>query len=171
MQVFIYCKITTCFGCLSHPSLGVHQTVNAASGTCHITCQSKNLQPAWPCWRKAVALTRDMTCTRSCSYSLMYSWWWVRLTPETCRVILQQINTCILLHLVGSYWYSHDARNHEYKIPVAIVPMFNSRLEHWKTFGPWRGFDSTLLYLVRPINKIVLRVYVVLYQTSQNRLC
>jgi len=25
-----------------------------------------------------VALTRDMTCTRSCSYSFMYSWWWVR---------------------------------------------------------------------------------------------
>ena len=31
-----------------------------------------------PRWRKVVALTRDMTCTRSCSYSLMYSWWWVR---------------------------------------------------------------------------------------------
>jgi len=30
-----------------------------------------------------------MTCTRSCSYSFMYSWWWVRRTPETCRVILQ----------------------------------------------------------------------------------
>jgi hypothetical protein len=28
-------------------------------------------------------------CTRSCSYSFMYSWWWVRWTPETCRVILQ----------------------------------------------------------------------------------
>jgi len=44
-----------------------------------------------------------MTCTRSCSYSFMYSWWWVRWTPETRRVILQSINTCILLHLVGSY--------------------------------------------------------------------
>jgi len=30
-----------------------------------------------------------MTCTRGCSYSLMYSWWWVRWTPETCRMILQ----------------------------------------------------------------------------------
>jgi len=30
-----------------------------------------------------------MTCTRGCSYSLMYSWWWVRWTPETCRLILQ----------------------------------------------------------------------------------
>jgi len=26
-----------------------------------------------------------MTCTRGCSYSFMYSWWWVRWTPATCR--------------------------------------------------------------------------------------
>ena len=110
---------STCFGCLSHPSSGVHQTVTAASDTGHITCQSNNLPPAWPnyystCFgclshpssgvhqtvtaasgtgtghtvrattfrqrgligsrrRKVVALTRDTTCTRSCSYILMYS--------------------------------------------------------------------------------------------------
>ena len=48
---------STCFGCLSTPSSGVHQTVTTASGTgrCPDT----------------------MTCTRSCIYSLMYSWWWV----------------------------------------------------------------------------------------------
>ena len=28
-------------------------------------------------------------CTRSCSYSFMYSWWWVRWTPETYRVIFR----------------------------------------------------------------------------------
>ena len=31
-----------------------------------------------PRWRQVVAQTSDMTCTRSCSYSLMYSWWRVR---------------------------------------------------------------------------------------------
>jgi len=30
-----------------------------------------------------------MTCNRGCSYSFMYSWWWVRWIPETCRAILQ----------------------------------------------------------------------------------
>jgi len=30
-----------------------------------------------------------MTCTRGCSNIFMYSWWWVRWTPEICRVILQ----------------------------------------------------------------------------------
>jgi len=30
-----------------------------------------------------------MNCTRSCSYGFMYSWWWARWTPETCRVNLQ----------------------------------------------------------------------------------
>ena len=55
--------------------------------------------------------------------------------------------------------------------PVATIPMFKSQFEHWKPFGPWRGFDFTLLCLVRPINEIVLRDYVVLYQISQNCLC
>ena len=50
------------------------------------------------------------------TYSIMYSWWWVRLSPETCRVKpLRRIKTQ-LLHLVGLisllpeiriiYWYS-----------------------------------------------------------------
>ena len=29
----------------------------------------------------------SMICTRGCNYSFMYSWWWVRWTPETCSVI------------------------------------------------------------------------------------
>ena len=89
--VYLLQNYSTCFGCLSHPSSAVHQNVTAPSGTGHITWQRNKLPPAWsrPRWRKFVALTRDMTCTRSCSYSLIYSWWWVRWTPETYRVILQ----------------------------------------------------------------------------------
>ena len=33
--VYLLQNHTTCFGCLSHPSSGVHQTVTAASGTGH----------------------------------------------------------------------------------------------------------------------------------------
>ena len=33
--------------------------------------------------------TKYMTSTGGCSYSFVYSWWWVCLTPETCRVNLQ----------------------------------------------------------------------------------
>ena len=39
---------STCFGCLSIPSSGVHQTVTAASGTGHITYQDNDLLPTWP---------------------------------------------------------------------------------------------------------------------------
>ena len=46
--VYLLQNYSTCFGCLSHPSSGVHQTVTASSGTDHITCQSSNLPPAWP---------------------------------------------------------------------------------------------------------------------------
>jgi len=31
----------------------------------------------------------SLTSTGGCSYSFVYSWWWVWLTPETCRVNLQ----------------------------------------------------------------------------------
>ena len=31
--VYLLQNYSTCFGCLSHPSSGVHQTVSAASGT------------------------------------------------------------------------------------------------------------------------------------------
>ena len=51
---------STCFGCLSHPSSGVHQTVTAATGTGH----SNNIATTFfkrglirPHWRKVVALT------------------------------------------------------------------------------------------------------------------
>jgi len=33
--------------------------------------------------------TKNMTSTGGCSYSFVYSWWWLWLTPETCRMNLQ----------------------------------------------------------------------------------
>jgi hypothetical protein len=162
MQVFIYCKITTCFRCSSHPSSGVHKTVTAASNVakyahtggmlllryCDIWPHWRNVVAQilwhlatleecccsdtvtfghtggmlllrycdiWPRWRNVVAqiltfghtggrlllrywhlatleegcCSDTVTCTRGCSYSFMYSWWWTRWTPETYRVILQ----------------------------------------------------------------------------------
>jgi len=59
------------FGCPSHPSSGVHKTVTTASGTGHSICATTFLQRGLirPRWRKVVATLRNMTCTRSCSYS------------------------------------------------------------------------------------------------------
>ena len=76
------------FGCLSHPSSGVHKTVSAASGTGHSIWATTLLQRGQirPRWRKFVALIRDITCTRGCRNSFLYSWWWVGWTPETCRI-------------------------------------------------------------------------------------
>ena len=95
--IYLLQNHSTCFGCPSHPSSGVHKTVTAVSGTGHSIWATTFLQHGRDdgssgcpvgIW-KVVTLIRDMTCNRSCSYSLMYSWWWVRWTPETCRVILQ----------------------------------------------------------------------------------
>ena len=71
--IYLLQNYSICFECLLHPSSGVHKTVTAASGTGHITYLSNNLPPTWPSWRKDVAQIRNMTCTRSCSYSFMYS--------------------------------------------------------------------------------------------------
>ena len=47
-DIYLLHNYSTCFGCLSHPSSGVHQTVTAAFGTGHITYQGNDLPPAWP---------------------------------------------------------------------------------------------------------------------------
>jgi len=38
---------------------------------------------------EAGSYTKNMTSSRGCSYSFVYSWWWVWLTPKTCRTNLQ----------------------------------------------------------------------------------
>jgi len=47
------------------------------------------LPPTWPSLATLVggSCTKNMTSTGGCSYGFMYSWWWVWLTPETCRII------------------------------------------------------------------------------------
>ena len=77
------------FRCIWHPSSGVHQTVTAASGTGHSVRATTFLQRGLQVTLEEGCCSDTMTCTRGCCYSLMYSWWWVRRTPETCRVILQ----------------------------------------------------------------------------------
>ena len=57
--IYLPQNYSTCFGCLSHPSSGVHQTVTAASGTGH-GVRTKTLGQRGltrPRWLKVVALT------------------------------------------------------------------------------------------------------------------
>jgi len=88
-SLFIILQVhSSCFGCQPHPSSGVHKTVTTVSDTGHIFCAATSLQ------RGQVNLeggscTKNMTSTGDCSYSFVCSWWWVCLTPETCRMILQ----------------------------------------------------------------------------------
>ena len=44
--VYLLQNYTTSFGCLTHPSSVVDQSLTAASVTGHIMCQSNNLSPA-----------------------------------------------------------------------------------------------------------------------------
>jgi len=77
-----------------HQSSRVLKTVTATSGTGHI-----QLLPSNVAWSGLVCASRVEG-----------------VTPETCRVTLQWINICILLHLVGFLLTLNcDARNHELK--------------------------------------------------------
>ena len=87
--IYLLQNHSTCFGCPSHPSSGVHKTVTAASGAGHSIWATTFLQRGQglltACEQEHLLL---LTSCRGCSYSFMYSWWWVRGTPEACRVIL-----------------------------------------------------------------------------------
>jgi len=57
--IYLLQNYSTCFGCLSHPSSGVHQTVTASSGTGHsiraTTFRQRGL--IRPRWRKMTQQT------------------------------------------------------------------------------------------------------------------
>jgi len=56
-SIYLLQNHSTCFGCPSHPSSGVHKTVTVASGTVHSNSATTFLQRGqiWPRWRKVVA--------------------------------------------------------------------------------------------------------------------
>jgi len=74
--------------CREVAASGVHTTVNTVSGTgrifCAATCNVTNLPNL--ATLQGGSCTKRMTSTGDCIYSFLYSWWWVRLTRETCRV-------------------------------------------------------------------------------------
>ena len=64
--VYLLQNYSRCFGCLWHPSSGVHQTVTAASGTDHSVRATTFLQRGLirPRWRKVVAQIQSDTKKR-----------------------------------------------------------------------------------------------------------
>jgi len=90
--IYLLQVYSTCFGRPSRPSSGVQKTVTATSGKVILrngatTFLQRDL--IRPRWRKVFAPLRNMTCTRDCIHCFLYSWWWARWTPQTCRVNLQ----------------------------------------------------------------------------------
>ena len=137
MQTFIHFHVTLHVSGVMHPSSGVLKTVSATSGACHgngtvtsfhrgliRTGVSESCGMYWSTFHKTSYTSPDqakvegskgtitMTYTRGSRYSF-YTPDDGCVTPETCRVTVQWINVCILLHRVGPLLtLNHDARNH-----------------------------------------------------------
>ena len=76
MQVFIIANLLYMFRVSIDPIIRSTSNCNYSFWyrSYHVSGQQPSASVAFrPRWQKIVALTRDMTCTRSCSYSLMYS--------------------------------------------------------------------------------------------------
>ena len=86
--IYLLQNHSTCFRRPSHPSWGIHKSVTASSGTGHSIWATTFLQRDQI--RTNLGTLEEgccsyvMTCTRGCSFTFMYSWWWVRWTPKTC---------------------------------------------------------------------------------------
>jgi hypothetical protein len=52
---------------------------------------------------------RSLAIARCCNYSYICSWWWVELSPETCRAVYRNINK---LYIVASCWTIIDIDSH-----------------------------------------------------------
>ena len=83
-SLFIILQVhSTCFGCLPHPSSGVHKTVTTASGTGHILVQlppSNVAKLAWPRCREVAVVTVLCTPDDGCGWHPKHVEW-------TCRII------------------------------------------------------------------------------------
>ena len=129
MQIFIYCKATPHVSCVTAPI--VRSIKNCTRNLRYRSYYLYRYSP--PRWRgvavfiycKATLHVSGVTapiirsiknCTRNLQYRSYYLYRRLRVqflillmmgavTPETCRVVLQWINICILLHLL--FFYSH----------------------------------------------------------------
>ena len=63
--VYLLQNHSTCFGCLSHPSSGVHKTVTAASGTDHSIWATAFLQRGQLATLEEGCCSDTMTCTKA----------------------------------------------------------------------------------------------------------
>ena len=81
-------------------------------------------------------LQHKYTCLPERPYTALYSWWWVELSPETCRVKpLQRIKTQ-LLHLVVLISLLKSMMHGTTNIKLLLRVSYDSYSKHRKPFWP-----------------------------------
>ena len=99
---FIYIfNCSTCFGWYLHPSSGFHNTVSTVSGineTVTATCSQRDCRSHPVTFM--IGSSNGLVNARYCRYSVMSSWCWVKIPPETCRAVTD-INK---LYIVANCW-------------------------------------------------------------------
>ena len=96
---YISANCSTCFGWYLHPLSGAH--VNCNYSIWHWSNRICHPPMSWtpPRQRKVAHTVRPVPDVVITVY--ICSWWWVKVSPETCTAVCKNIIKCILSHLVG----------------------------------------------------------------------
>jgi len=89
------CFYSTCFGWQSHPSSGVHVLYMATGKLAHFINKFVRSKESYLCGLCGVVGSHCLVVLRRAFH------WWVRLSPETCRVKAFAKSKPQLLHHVG----------------------------------------------------------------------
>ena len=115
-QFIISGNCSTCFGWYFYPSSVAHTTVSTAFGICHTVTAT--------CRYRGRVGTGLSVHTQTSRYSCMPSWWWVEVTPVTCRAVsrynkLRNVASCSIY--IGLYlrctdpWTSHSTTFYQHQ--------------------------------------------------------
>ena len=108
---YVSANCSTYFGWYLHPSSGAH--VNCNYSIWHWSNRICYFPLTWKIWNSVPNPPHQRTVTNTVRpvpdaviIIYMCSWWWVKVSPETCRVVCRKYNKTVYIRiLLDNYWH------------------------------------------------------------------